>query len=458
MCKRLFLLASLILVLAGAPSVFGEPIGVFNFSQDVGTPGNPSGTGGTRYVATNEYLILAGGSDIWEQADHFHYAYNEVSGNVRFELSPGWDLGGGNDWAKIETMLRANIGAGSVTYATATRRGNTDPANKMVDSWVGLQARSVENDWMWGAGDRGGQPSKIAIQRVVDNGYQLVQSLVDYGGGTGWEVVSTQFVPSLPDALLMGAAVTSHDNYWLAQARVGNVAYTQNPGLVGTFPRSGDPLPEACGNIPGLLIETIKAGEWSNLDAGYPAAYELVTTHAIGGDPGIEYGSRIDPVVNLRDTGDGAFGDNRSFPGIDPYEFPAGDPAAGDDDNQFATLVTGCIQLTQGLHVIGANSDDGTIIEIGGVEIGRTDTWKGASPVDFLFTTPADGIYSFRALHLEGGGGASLELSEVLASGVRVLLGDVANGASPVYCVPEPATIALLGFGGLAMLRVRRKR
>jgi hypothetical protein len=447
MCKRLFVL---VLLLVAVPSVFGEPIGVFNFSQDVGTPGNPSGTGGTRYVATNEYLILGGGSDIWEQADHFHYAYNEVSGNVRFELSPAWDLGGGSDWAKIETMLRANIGAGSVTYATATRRGNTDPANKMVDSWVGLQARSVENDWMWGTGDRGGQPSKIAIQRVVSNDYQLVQSLVDYGGGAGWEAVSTQWVPSLPDQVLMGAAVTSHDNNWLVQARVGNVAYTQNPGLVG-ITQIRDPLPETCGDIPGLKIEAMKTGEWSDLGGdyatGFARAETLITTRELDGDPGREYGSRIDPVVNLLDSG-GTFNfpDDKKFPGID-------DDGIDDDDDQFGVLVTGCIQLTQGLHVIGGQMDDGVKIWIGGVEIGATSSWNQVGL--FPFNALADGIYSFKAVGFEWGGGADLELYEALADGSLVLLG---TGPSAVYCVPEPATIALLGFGGLAMLRVRRKR
>jgi len=463
MCKRLFLLASFILLLVGAPSVFGEPIGVFNFSEDVGTLEDPGGIGGTRYIATNEYLILAGGSDIWGTADHFHYAYNEVSGNVRFELSPAWDIGGTNDWAKIETMLRVNLGAGSVAYATATRRGGNDsPAYTLVGDFAGAQIRSVENAGMWGGTEWWGRiPSKIASQRVVSGDYQLVQSLVDYGAGAGWENLDTRIVPSLPDQLLLGAAVTSHSNNWLVQARVGNVAYTQNPDIVGAK-TAGAPLPEVCGDTPGFLIRSLRPvtvpGNW-----GYAGMTDLLD----GVIAGTEQGSRIEAFVNLHDSGGrGEFGDwngynDQTFPGIDPYQSPttdpAGDPFWPDDDDNFATEVLACIYLTQGLHIIGANSDDGTILEIGGVEVGRAPEWKGTSNVDFLVIAPATGFYSLRARSMEGGGGAALELHEVLASGLRILLGDTARGGSPVY-VPEPATIALLGFGGLAMLRVRRKR
>jgi hypothetical protein len=171
-------------------------------------------------------------------------------------------------------------------------------------------------------------------------------------------------------------------------------------------------------------------------------------------EPGSE-GIRIDPVVNLRDTGNGAFGDDRSFPGIDPFEFPAGDPAAGDDDNNFGTQILANVYLTEGLHILGADSDDGTILEIGGVEVGRTNEWQGTRIWDFIFDVEAEGWYSLRALTMEGGGGASIELHEVLADGTRVLLGDVDAGASAVV-IPEPATIALLGLGCMALIRRKR--
>jgi hypothetical protein len=161
------------------------------------------------------------------------------------------------------------------------------------------------------------------------------------------------------------------------------------------------------------------------------------------------------PVVNFKDTSNGVFDNDMSFPGIDPFEQPAGDPAAGDDDDNFGAEVYACIYLTEGAHIVGANSDDGTIIEIGGVEVLRTEEWKGASNRDAIFMVEADGYYDLYALWMEGGGGANLELHEVLADGTRILLGDVDAGGSPVY-VPEPATIALLGLGSLALIRRRK--
>jgi len=162
-------------------------------------------------------------------------------------------------------------------------------------------------------------------------------------------------------------------------------------------------------------------------------------------------GSRISQFVNVRDTGNGAFSvDNgypdETMPGVDPDETPAADPAAGDDDENYGAQVTGCIQLTAGLHIIGANSDDGTIIEIGGVEIGRATEWKGTSNADFVFKVEADGCYDLRALYIEGGGGSSLELHELLMDGTRILLNDVANAAR-LYLHPlnnEPIATARL--------------
>jgi hypothetical protein len=208
-----------------------------------------------------------------------------------------------------------------------------------------------------------------------------------------------------------------------------------------TVPASAD-LGAPTSDVPGFKIECLKplvTDGW-----GYAAVREIFDTGTYKGLPPMpgSQGSRISQFVNVRDTGNGPFSEangypDETYPGVDPDETPAADPAAGDDDDNHGTQVTASIHLTAGIHVIGANSDDGTIIEIGGVEIGRTGEWKGASNVDFVYQVEADGYYNLRALHMEGGGGSSLELHEIFTDGTRILLNDVANGGSAVYA-PAP--------------------
>jgi hypothetical protein len=203
-------------------------------------------------------------------------------------------------------------------------------------------------------------------------------------------------------------------------------------------------------DVPGFEIYTLKAQTEIN---SFAEMNEILDTGLMEGLPPVEgsEGTRIDEFVNLRDTGNGAFDNDKSFPGIDALEDPAADPADGDDEEDFATEVLGCIQLTAGVHTIGANSDDGTIVWVGGVEIGRSEELKGTSNRDFTFEVEADGYYSIKAHHFERGGGASLELHEILPDGTRILLNDVANGGSAVFAPAEPVAapelVAAFAFG-----------
>jgi hypothetical protein len=379
-----------------------------------------------------------------------------MTGGVRISAEFEWVDPGPNDWAKYGVMLRASDDPRSTFYDVVGRKPN---------DFAGVQGRTSWNAGAWGNGDWWkANPQKLAIQRVMIGGLPFVEGLVDWGEGNGWERIGDLRMPAevmnaLPDEMMVGVCVTSHTVWDIATVLVNNIHYEVDPQLIGaaptftTVPASAvqDLVPET----PGFQIHSLKplvTAGW-----GYDAVRTIFDTGLWNGappEPGSE-GVRVDPVVNLRDTGNGAFGNDRSFPGIDPFQYPAADPAAGDDDNNFGTDIRAYIYLTAGLHMIGANSDDGTIIEIGGVEVARTGEWKGASNVDFIYEVAADGWYALRALNMEGGGGASLELHEILANGTRILLGDTAAGGSPVV-IPEPATIALLSLGGLALLRRKR--
>lgn len=428
MCKKLFLLTLLISLLTGVSS-FADPVGIF---EDAVNIGDDPGIGSTLYDAdTDVYLITASGHDVWDSADDFHYAYNTVNGDVRLSADFEWVVSH-NDWAKYGVMLRETLDAGSI-HRFMAERGLAD--------YAGAQGRpstnggSSEMGTAWTSGVQA-----LAIQRVTVEGLTVIEGLADFG--SGWESRYIELVldGSLQGEILAGVASTSHDNNIMSQCRAWNVVYEENPSLVGelqltTVPASAD-LGVCPSDVPGFSIRALKplvSDGW-----GFDAMNELLDTGMYMGlpaQPGSE-GTRIDEFVNVRDTGNGVFSEDNgypdaAYPGIDPDEVPAQDPAAGDDDDTFAVEILGYIQLTAGIHQIGSSHDDGIWIEIGGVEVVSNDGWGG--PHDYIYMVEADGCYDFRARHLEGGGGAHLELHEIFMDGTRILLNDVANGGSAVF-------------------------
>ena len=58
-----------------------EPLGQFTDHQDIGKPRHP---GSARYDAkAGSYSITGGGQNMWAARDDFHYAWKQMSGDVR---------------------------------------------------------------------------------------------------------------------------------------------------------------------------------------------------------------------------------------------------------------------------------------------------------------------------------------------------------------------------------------
>jgi hypothetical protein len=423
------------------------PVGIFEYARDVGDPAGVGKTVFEGYVwkddlLTQQYLIQAGGADIWGVNDQMQFAYNELSGNFRVSAGFEW-VAASNQWAKYGVMIRKDDTGPSVNYANFSRRDN-DLASFQWRESQGASSGNVSVNRPAGVT----KPKRVGIQRVEYSGLKWIEAIVDWGNG--WVPVGSPrlAVAGLPDEVLAGLAVTSHDNTHLSQVRAYDVTYELNPAMVGTFTTIGGETALAAppSAVSGFKIRSLKSLVSDGSFNTFAAVDELLDTGMFKGlpaMPGTE-GVRVDQYVNLRDTGNGVFSTSngypdKSYPGIDPLEDPALDPAAGDDDNDFATEVLGYIHLVPGvLYRVGANSDDGTYIVIGGVEVLRTAATKGNSNIDSnFFQVAVDGYYPLKARHLERSGGASVELHQILMNGTRLLMNDVANGGAEVVA-PAP--------------------
>lgn len=88
-----------------------------------------------------------------------------------------------------------------------------------------------------------------------------------------------------------------------------------------------------------------------------------------------------------------------------------------------------------GLYTMVVNSDDGFQVSVGTTNnpkaqiLGQFDGGRGSSDTRFYFEAPKAGVYLFRLLWMEGGGGANVEWFTVNANGTRALVNGTQAGA-----------------------------
>jgi len=137
--------------------------------------------------------------------------------------------------------------------------------------------------------------------------------------------------------------------------------------------------------------------------------------------------------LNLDATaaGTGNFVPDGQMPGL---------PAVDALTDGIAAEVITYINLPAGLVAMGVNSDDGfkTTVGVvpqdvlGGVKVGGFEGPRGPGNTIFYLSVPSAGVYGFRTLYENGGGGAEVEWFTV-NSGTNVLVNDTANGGYASY-------------------------
>jgi hypothetical protein len=211
---------------ANGAASFATPLGNFSADQDIGTGGNPTAAGNASFAGgTGTYRLQASGSDIWDTADHFHYAYRPLSGDgeivARLATLTNQDF-----WTKGGLMIRDNLTAGS---PNAFMFGTSSPDHEEpVFQW-----RDSQNG---GSADFGNHINHLQATpvwlRLTRTGNSFSGFWAhDNGDGThgAWnQIGSAHTVPGMGTNVFVGLGLTEHNNQaQLATATYDHVTITQ---------------------------------------------------------------------------------------------------------------------------------------------------------------------------------------------------------------------------------------
>ncbi|HAM71659.1 MAG TPA: hypothetical protein DCM86_08460 [Verrucomicrobiales bacterium] len=137
----------------------------------------------------------------------------------------------------------------------------------------------------------------------------------------------------------------------------------------------------------------------------------------------------VDTVVNW----------NNSSASVDGFPSASKFPGITGSENFSEEILTYIEFPSPGNYTLGVNSDDGFRVTTAfanprdpysAIKLGEWDGGRGSADSLFTFTVPVAGIYPFRVIYEQGGGGANVSWFSLLEDGTKVLVNDPDNEAS----------------------------
>lgn len=190
-----------------------EPVGIFKSNKDIGAP---KLTGSASYDEnTQTYTISGAGYNIWFGRDEFHYLYNKIKGD--FILTANFEFVGYNiEHRKIGWMVRASDKDNAV-HCSAVLHG---------DGLTALQWRVLENANMRDPEDEifAAKPSYNIIQ-LERSGKTMIMRAAHTGEPL--QLIGKTVMENLPEEVLAGLIMCSHDSDKVETAKIWNVRIDQ---------------------------------------------------------------------------------------------------------------------------------------------------------------------------------------------------------------------------------------
>jgi hypothetical protein len=205
--------------------------------------GYPGSVGSFVESPAGTYTMTGSGTDIWDVADQFHFAYKSLTGAGSI-IARVDSVENTNGWAKAGVMIRETLDADSAhammvvtpLQGVSFQRRNVTAGTSASDTTGGITA-----------------PYWVKIERDLSGNFTASSST----NGSTWQMLGT------PDNITMGAnvyiglAVTSHDPALTCQAVFSNVTTTGNvtgqwtDQDVGINSNDAEPLYVAVSNAAG---------------------------------------------------------------------------------------------------------------------------------------------------------------------------------------------------------------
>jgi hypothetical protein len=205
--------------------------------------GYSASTGSFVEAPAGTFTMSGSGTDIWDEADEFHFAYKTLNG-IGSIIAKVESIEETNVWAKAGVMIRETLDPGSVHAMTVVtpaqgvsfqRRVLTDGSSSNTDT-TGIVA-----------------PYWVKIERDIAGNFTASSS----ANGSTWEMLGTWESIQMSSNVYIGLAVTSHDPALTCQAVFTDVTITGNAGPqwmhqdIGIESNDPEPLYVAVSNAAG---------------------------------------------------------------------------------------------------------------------------------------------------------------------------------------------------------------
>jgi len=199
-------------------------------------------------TASGSILMNAIGTDVWDVADQFRFAYKTLNGNGAMVARVD-SIFNSNAWAKGGVMIRQNIEPGSThAFMPITPGGSGAGNGASFQHRLTANGASTNND---NTGAVVAAPYWVKIER---NGNNFTGSISP--DGTTWTPLGTPQTIAMTGPVLIGLALCSHDANISTGAEFSNISTTGNVTGAWQVAEIGAEQPEG-NSVEGLYV-TVK--------------------------------------------------------------------------------------------------------------------------------------------------------------------------------------------------------